>query len=266
MHRFVACLSSDSRGDWAEVTRRLLLITLVAAGATPPAAQAATVLDTRVSASGAAAAPCQQALRRGAPGVVTRPVLVPGAGQVTVRLEGERGDWDVAPFDSGGRQIAAAASPDAQEISSGWVLERSTVTVQACRRSGTAARLRSPSRTHRSRVTRPRRRRTHRSSSRSPRPRADKDRLVALGLDMTEHGGKAALGVVLHGARDEQALRAAGFTWRVLTRTWWPRACARWPPPPSRPRSQVVARATAPSRTTRPSSRRSRRRIRASCG
>jgi len=30
--------------------------------------------------------------------------------------------------------------------------------------------------------------------------RADKDRLVALGLDMTEHGGSDALGVVLHGA------------------------------------------------------------------
>ena len=46
--------------------------------------------------------------------------------------------------------------------------------------------------------------------------RADKDRLVALGVDLTEHGGKTALGVVLHGAEDEAKLRAAGFSWRVL--------------------------------------------------
>ena len=46
--------------------------------------------------------------------------------------------------------------------------------------------------------------------------RAQREQLLALGLDMTEHGGKESLGVVLHGAGDEAALRKAGLRWRVL--------------------------------------------------
>jgi hypothetical protein len=45
--------------------------------------------------------------------------------------------------------------------------------------------------------------------------RADKDRLNALGLDLTEHAGHDYIEVVLHTADDEQALRDAGFTWDV---------------------------------------------------
>ena len=46
--------------------------------------------------------------------------------------------------------------------------------------------------------------------------RAQKDQLLALGLDMTEHGGSESLGVVLHGPDDEAALRKAGLRWLVL--------------------------------------------------
>jgi hypothetical protein len=45
--------------------------------------------------------------------------------------------------------------------------------------------------------------------------RADKARLNALGLDLTEHAGHDYIEVVLHTAADEQALRDAGFTWDV---------------------------------------------------
>jgi hypothetical protein len=45
--------------------------------------------------------------------------------------------------------------------------------------------------------------------------RADKDRLSALGLDLTEHAGRDYIEVVLHSLDDEQALRTAGFTWDV---------------------------------------------------
>jgi hypothetical protein len=45
--------------------------------------------------------------------------------------------------------------------------------------------------------------------------RADKNRLTALGLDVTEHAGRDYIEVVLHSAADEAALRAAGFTWDV---------------------------------------------------
>ena len=45
--------------------------------------------------------------------------------------------------------------------------------------------------------------------------RADKSRLQALGLDLTEHAGHDYIEVVLHTAADLAALRAAGFTYDV---------------------------------------------------
>jgi hypothetical protein len=48
----------------------------------------------------------------------------------------------------------------------------------------------------------------------TPTP-ADKDRLTALGLDLTEHAGHDYVEVVLHSVADEAALRSAGFTWDV---------------------------------------------------
>ncbi|MBT2675853.1 carboxypeptidase [Streptomyces sp. ISL-14] len=45
--------------------------------------------------------------------------------------------------------------------------------------------------------------------------RVDKDRLVALGLDLTEHAGHDYVEVVLHRAADELALAGAGFDWQV---------------------------------------------------
>jgi hypothetical protein len=48
----------------------------------------------------------------------------------------------------------------------------------------------------------------------TPTP-ADKTRLQALGLDLTEHAGHDYVEVVLHTPADAEALRAAGFTWDV---------------------------------------------------
>ncbi len=44
---------------------------------------------------------------------------------------------------------------------------------------------------------------------------ADRDRLVSLGLDLTEHGGPGYIEVVLHGGTDADALRSAGFSYTV---------------------------------------------------
>lgn len=44
---------------------------------------------------------------------------------------------------------------------------------------------------------------------------AARDRLTALGLDMTEHGGPGFVEVLLHGAADADLLRQAGFAWEV---------------------------------------------------
>jgi hypothetical protein len=43
----------------------------------------------------------------------------------------------------------------------------------------------------------------------------DRDRLVGLNLDLTEHGGPGFVEVVVHGGLDRQRLTAAGFTWTV---------------------------------------------------
>jgi hypothetical protein len=186
--------------------------------AAPDAAGAATVLDTRVAASGTVAQACHQALRPGAPGVQTRVVLVQSAGRVEVRLAGGDGDWDVALFDATGNAVAAAASPDSQEVATGWVVAPGTLTLQACRNSGTGAVRATVVHTPitgdaaQARADAP-----QLVSVRTP-TRLDKDRLLALGLDMTEHGGRDALGVVLHGEQDRQTLRKNGFTWRVLER------------------------------------------------
>ncbi|HZB77926.1 MAG TPA: M14 family zinc carboxypeptidase, partial [Solirubrobacteraceae bacterium] len=45
--------------------------------------------------------------------------------------------------------------------------------------------------------------------------RADKERLQALGLDLTEHGTATSLEAVLHGNADAERLRAAGFRYTV---------------------------------------------------
>ncbi len=44
---------------------------------------------------------------------------------------------------------------------------------------------------------------------------AARDRLTALGLDMTEHGGPGFVEVLLHGADDADLLGQAGFVWEV---------------------------------------------------
>ena len=61
-----------------------------------------------------------------------------GPGSLEVRLDGTEGDWDVAVFDAAGSVLAADASPDAQEVASGFALKGGIVHVQACRRSGDA--------------------------------------------------------------------------------------------------------------------------------
>ena len=46
--------------------------------------------------------------------------------------------------------------------------------------------------------------------------RLDADRLAALGLDTTDHAGDSHQDVLLHSRADEQRLRSAGFTYRVV--------------------------------------------------
>ena len=168
--------------------RRLAPLPLLLLLLAPSQAHAAKVLDTRVT-----CAP------------VT--VYAPSAGRLDVSVAG-RGDWDVVLRDAAGRVVAAGASPDGDEVASGIVREAGALTLRACGGSGTAAvtvshaAVAAPVKAQLVSVSTP--------------TRADKDRLVALGLDMTEHGGVESLGVVLHGDEDRAALRDAGFSWRAV--------------------------------------------------
>lgn len=47
---------------------------------------------------------------------------------------------------------------------------------------------------------------------------ADRNEVIDLGLDVTEHVDKRGIEVVLHDAQDAQTLREAGFTWRVTVK------------------------------------------------
>lgn len=46
----------------------------------------------------------------------------------------------------------------------------------------------------------------------------ERNEVIALGLDATEHATERGIAVVLHGAADAQRLREAGYTWRVKVR------------------------------------------------
>jgi hypothetical protein len=178
-----------------------------------------SVLDGPLTAaSGTYDAACHLAYRPNRAGVASRSVNVPGPGKVTVELAGHRGDWDVAVFDAAGRAIAADASPDAQEVAVGYAAAAGTLHVQACRRSGAAASV--PATLEHAALRDGALKLAKRDAPKlvsvlTPTP-AQKDQLLALGLDMTEHGGSESLGVVLHGPDDEAALLKAGLRWRVL--------------------------------------------------
>ena len=205
---------------------RLIPTAILIALALPAGAQAApkllldatTVLDAPLAAgAGEAAGACHRAYRPDAAGVAARDVRLSGPGSLEVRLDGDEGDWDVAVFDAAGTVLAADASPDAQEVASGFALKGGVVHVQACRRSGGAASV--PATLEHSAIAPGA---TEAAKAAKPKlidvitpTKEQKQRLLALGLDMTEHGGEESLGVVLHGPDDEAALRKAGLRWTV---------------------------------------------------
>jgi hypothetical protein len=76
--------------------------------------------------------------------------------------------------------------------------------------------------------------------------RADKSRLQALGLDLTEHAGRDYVEVVLHSQADEDRLRAAGFTWDVRIADMFARQLER------SPRQAASRRANAATPCRRP--------------
>ena len=110
-----------------------------------------------------------------------------------------------------GKRVAGSAFWGSDEIAQGFAgrAARSS-SVQACRRSGAADSASSRW------STRPSRGRTPETISLvkvSTPNAARKEELSSLGLDLTEHGGRGFVEVVLHGDADTRALREHKFTY-----------------------------------------------------
>jgi hypothetical protein len=182
-----------------------------------PTVDVRPVLDATLAVAGSGDKACHTGVRTGRSGVVTKTVTVSGAGPVEARLDAARGDWDLAIFDATGTAIAGAAGPGATEVASGYARRAGVLTVQACRRSGTAesARVRVAHGAFPAKLLRQAAGQKLQLVSVHTPTRAAKERLTRLGLDLTEHGGTHSMGVVLHGARDVERLKDAGFKWTV---------------------------------------------------
>jgi hypothetical protein len=180
---------------------------LIVALAVPATASAETV-----SAGAAVARPCHRDLASSKAGRDLIRTRAPARGLVSVRLR-SAGDWDVAVFGARGRLVAGSASFGGNELASGFVRRGERLTVQACRFRGGARRARVGVRF--TRIAKRARSDRFRVVDVITPKRADRVRLQALGLDLTEHGDANSLEVLLHGRADERALRAAGFRYTV---------------------------------------------------
>jgi murein tripeptide amidase MpaA len=175
------------------------------------AAPAAAATRT-VSASGAVAQSCHRALAPSAAGHDALRVTAPSRSIVAARLRSS-GDWDLAVFGSKGRLVAGSAGFAGNELAEGFVRKGERLTVQACRFRGDAAQARVSVRF--TAIAKKKSAGKVQVVDVVTRRQADKQRLQTLGLDLTEHGDRNSVEVVLHGRRDARILRRAGFRYRV---------------------------------------------------
>jgi hypothetical protein len=177
-------------------------------------AGAVSLLSTNVTASQAVERTCFARDLASGGGFASRTVTAPSLGFVQARLTAAGGDWDLGVFDAEtGRTVAGSAHFGSREVAEGVVGKGQRLVVQACRRSGTTRTANlsvevdeidlgaSIEKAQLVRVSTP--------------TRAHETKLTSLGLDLTEHGGKNFVGVVLHGADDAAKLRQAGFSYDV---------------------------------------------------
>lgn len=141
-------------------------------------------------------------------------------GLVRVRLQpvnrkARSSDWDVAVFDTADQQrvVAASAGPRSYELADGFVEAGDQLWIQGCRYAGRAKRVdvsvdfvATPP---------PAAAGTAQLVSVATPSRADKTRLLGLGLDVTESGDADHIDVVLRDEADVAALRAAGLRFTV---------------------------------------------------
>ncbi len=173
-------------------------------------ASGAEILSTDLSVPAADDASCIDRQLSDGPGVARRSVTAPAPGWVTARLDGAAGDWDLAVYDTAtGDRVASSAFFGNDEVASGFVAGGERLAVQACRRSGPSSGARLTVESDAVRDVEPQ----TLSLVRVAVPNAErKTELTELGLDLTEHGGRGFVDVVLHGRADAEALRDGKFT------------------------------------------------------
>ena len=171
----------------------------------------ATAGARTVTARSAVARACFQDVSPSASGRRLIRTKAPARGLVSVRLR-SAGDWDLGVFGTHGRLVAGSASFRGNELASGFVRRGEPLVVQACRFRGDARSAHVS--IHFARIAKARSRRFSLVDVATP-TRADRNRLQALDLDVTEQGDADSVAVLLHGRADARTLRAAGFRYRV---------------------------------------------------
>ena len=185
--------------------------TLAAAILGSLALAASAAASQTVTAGTSVARPCHRDISSGTAGRDLVHATARSRSIVAARLK-SRGDWDVAIFGAKGRLVAGSASYGGNELAEGFVRKGERLTIQACRFRGNAASARvSIYFTH---IAKRKLGKVQVVDVATP-TRASKERLQALGLDLTEHGGAKSLEVLLHGRADARTLRRAGFGYTV---------------------------------------------------
>jgi len=194
------------------------LLALLGLGADAPRAQGSDKGTSVVSVAEAVDRRCYSRELEGAAGVdsVTTagpPLSGASFGVVDARLEGPAGsDWDLVVFDSAGEVVAASTSSGASEVASGYVLDPTELTVQACRISGEGEGAQLTVETDA--VEQGEVEKVSLATVKTP-TRQDKDTLGTLGLDPAEGAGKDWVKVVLYGPDDREALERAGLRYEI---------------------------------------------------
>ncbi|WP_158844222.1 M14 family zinc carboxypeptidase [Saccharothrix deserti] len=161
----------------------------------------------------------EKALPKGAQGVDRREFTSTVDGLVQARLRphgGGSGDWDVAVFDKAtGGVVAASAALRSAELAESFVTKGQALVVQACRYAGSSRTVTlgvdflavdtQDGATQRAEIVRV-----------DTPTKQHKNRLFALGLDVTEKADATGVEVVLAGDADRKTLREAGMTSTVV--------------------------------------------------
>jgi Zinc carboxypeptidase len=198
-----------NRARLASLTCTLAFLSLAA-----PAAGAELTAASLTASGTTSASSCSERPLPPGPGVMTRSATMRHAGWVRAELDGpETGDWDLAVFDRASASLLASSSSfGSDEVAEGLATRGTALLIQACRLSGSGGRARLDVST----TGVPTGPAEKVSMVRVFTPTRDrKEDLTQLGLDLTEHGGKGYVGVLLHGADDARTLRENKFSYTV---------------------------------------------------